>query len=338
VPPDVREISNQLAYANDARRIEVVQSLQRLQGNTAVQRMMLARRESADARGNAPALRPAVQRDPPTVDVRDLPMADPEKEKIRSSARTNLPIWADTFANLWLTANIGALSATAEPDDPDFQSASGAMAKAAFGTSLAGNLVWAATSLLAPEDVILIRLMSFGGAAVGSGTISTVSGDPPKSTQPSFKAPVAAALAAARDRIVAASQNRIKDVADDCAGSNVSDLEEQKKKLWAKTFTTAYNLAEPITTAAAAKLAKAAPDFVAQWHTHKNSKAVTEEAWRRTEARIAKEGYPWSVKLQILWEPSGPGGPADVYKLGLYNNEELPKYAAETFHPTLNFG
>jgi hypothetical protein len=40
-----------------------------------------------------------------------------------------------------------------------------------FLVALAGNLVWAATCFLDPAAAIAIRLMSFGGAAVGSGII-----------------------------------------------------------------------------------------------------------------------------------------------------------------------
>jgi hypothetical protein len=229
------------------------------------------------------------------------------------------------------------LGATAEPDDPDFASESGVMAKAAFGIALAGNLVWAATCLMPPVAAVAIAAMSFGGAAVGSGAVPMIGGgEPPKSTQPSFKLAAAAALAQARDRLSQAGKGVVKDVADDCAAGNVSDIEEQKQRLWAKLFSTGYNQAEPIEAAAAAKLATAGPSFVAQWRAHKNSKEVQDEAWRRTTARIERDGYPWSVRLRILIEPSGPGGPADEYKLQVYN-EEWPKYAAETFKPNLSF-
>ncbi len=40
-----------------------------------------------------------------------------------------------------------------------------------FLVALGGNLVWAATAFVAPEAVVAIRIMSVGGATVGSGTI-----------------------------------------------------------------------------------------------------------------------------------------------------------------------
>ena len=229
-------------------------AIQRTSGNQAVGALLnrLASRQAP----SAPAHESTLLRQTPTVDVRDLPMADKDQEKIRQSARDSLPIWVDTYANLWLTANNGALGVTSEPDDPDFKTEQGQRAKALFGVSLAGNLVWAATSLLAPELTVPIRLMSFGGAAAGSGVVGVLAGDSPASSQPSFRGAAATALARLRDELVKVSKDKVKDVADECATGNVTDIEEQKKKLWSKMFSTAFNQAAPIESAAAARLSK----------------------------------------------------------------------------------
>jgi hypothetical protein len=312
--------------------------MQHVVGNAAVLRMLIGSQPPIgplQADSAQPSIQRQAQANPPTVSVQDLPFADPEQEQIRQAASQALPIWADTFANLWYTANNGALAATVEPDDPDFASETGARAKLAFGIALAGNLVWAATSLL-PGGGLAVVLMSFGGATVGTGAI-TAFAEPPKSSQPSFKVVAATALAGARDRIAEASKKVVKDVANECGTGKISDLEEQKKRLWAKLFSTAYNEAAPIESAAAAKLAKGAQSFVAEWQAHKKDPAVHDEAWRRTEARIKRDGYPWSVRIRWFIEPSGPGGPLDEYKLDVFNDEFI-KYAVESFHPTLNFG
>jgi flavin-binding protein dodecin len=300
--------------------------------------VIMPRERVVSARADVAGFCSALQRQPngpATVDVHDLPFADKDQEQIRKSARDSLPVWADTFANLWYTANNGALGAIAEPEDPDFKSDAGHLAIAAFGTSLAGNLLWAAVCLVPPARVGFIAAMSFGGAAIGSGAFGVMAGQP-TSSQPSFKIPVASALARARDSIAGVAKNQVKDVADNCAVENVTDIEEQKKKLWAKVFNTTYNQAEPIVSAATANLTGAATSFVAQWQIHKKSPEVAKEAWRRTDERIKRDGYPWSVRLQVLWEPAGPGGPADVYKLKVFNEENL-KYAVESFKPTFKF-
>ncbi|MBV9596098.1 MAG: hypothetical protein JOZ87_04500 [Chloroflexi bacterium] len=314
-------------------------AIQRTFGNQAAGMLLnrLATPTQNSQAAGAPARESTIERQTPTVDVRDLPMADQDKEKIRTSARDNLPIWVDTFANLWFTATNGALGVTNEPDDPDFKSETGQRALGLFGASLAGNLVWAATCLLAPELTVPIRLMSFGGAVVGSGVVGVLAGDSSVvSSQPSFRGSAATALAKLRDEVVKVSKDKVKDVADECATGNVTDIEEQKKKLWGKMFSTAFNQAAPIESAAASKLSKAAPAFVAQWQAHKASKEVADQAWQRTEERIKRDGYPWSVKLRVLLEPSGPGGPADEYKMQVFNEEKL-KCAVETFQPKIDF-
>jgi hypothetical protein len=176
--------------------------------------------------------------------------------------------------------------------------------------------------------------MSFVGATAGSGALT----DAPVSSQPSFKLVAAGALAKARDRIAQASRNLVNDIADDCASKNISDIEEQERRLWAKIFSSAYDQAEPIETAAAAKLAKAAQSFVAAWQAHKQNPQVQQEAFRRTEERIKREGYPWDVQFGYLWYdwPGDFGGAHDKYRSKIYEYEKL-KYAVETFKPTLSF-
>jgi hypothetical protein len=319
-------------------RAKTLLRMQRVIGNAAVQSWILANGKDTASLATA-AVTGTVQRQPnsqpqtPAVSQQP-PQAGQDEEQIRTAARDGLPIWADTFANLWYTANTGALAATAEPEDPDFVSATGAHAKLAFGIALAGNLVWAATCLT-PAGPAAVA-MSFGGAAVGSGVIPIVAGGEPKSSQPSFKPIVAGALAKGRDQIAQASRNAVKAVADECATAKISDIEEQKKRLWAKVYSTAYNEAAPIESAAAAKLTAGAQSFVAAWQAHKKDPAVDKEGNRRMEERIRREGYPWSVKLRWLIEPSGPGGPIDEYRLGIYNEEKM-KYAVESFRPTLTF-
>jgi hypothetical protein len=325
VGPEVAAVAAWTTAPGGDDRLAVLRRFDPAQQHRALLALQQTRGNAATQRWIGPLVQRQGQPAPAPVDLGDI--------DINVAASQNLPIWADTFANLWYIANNGALGAAQEPADPDFVTASGAVAKQAFGIALAGNLVWAATSLLAPEATIAIRVMSFGGASVGSGILAPAA---PASSQPSFKGPAAAALARARDQLAVKSKEQVKTVADECAVNNISDLDEQKKKLWEKMFTTAYNSAGPIQGAAAAKLAAGAASFVAKWQAHKNSKAVKDEAWRRTSARIERDGYPWHVHLRILVEPSGPGGPADEYKLEIFNEEWL-KYAAESFQPVLDF-
>lgn len=336
MPPS--SVIARLAGAGVAQRARIVGRLQEAYGNKAVRNLVQAQPTHNSRNRHVGAAHSEIQRQPqptptPTIDVRERPMADKGQEAIRQSALTQLPIWAESFSLLWYTANNGALGAMPEPEDPDFEAEVGAQAKLAFGTSLAGNLIWAATCLVAPEEVVLIRAMSFGGATVGSGTMGVL-GNAPVKAMPGFKIVAAGGLARARDSLSGQIKSKVKDVASQCAAANISDLEAQKQKLWAQMFSTPYDVSEAILNAGSAKLAAASQSFVAQWRAYKRSRAVTDAAAKRTDERIKRDGYPFWTKVRIWWEPSGPGGPADAYWLEVYN-EELPKYAAQTFVPVI---
>ncbi len=256
-------------------------------------------------------------------------MTDQGKEAIRSKARQFLPIWSDTFANLWLTAETAALAAATEPADPDFSTDAGQQAGIKFGASLAGNLIWAAENLV-PEAKAGILL-----AKGVQGAVATIGGVPPTTTpgaMPSFKVAVSEALTKGRDSLADRGKDIVIDVADECAMENVADPENQKKRLWSKLFNGPFNQADPIRNAAAAYLAKAAADFVAQWQANKEDPKVKEVGGQRADARIEKEGYPWGLK--ILHFVTSDDTPELSYKLGIIQEETL-KYAAETFAPTM---
>lgn len=70
---------------------------------------------------------------------------------------------------MWYTASrFGIQNAEIKGDDD---------AEKFFFLALAGNLVWAASTFVAPEAVIAIRLMSVAGATVGSGTIEKLAAE-----------------------------------------------------------------------------------------------------------------------------------------------------------------
>jgi hypothetical protein len=93
---------------------------------------------------------------------------------------------------MWYSASrLGIQNAALEGDDEGAKW---------FLIALGGNLVWAATAFVAPEATVAIRLMSVGGAAVGSGTIERVyKEDLPVDT---FRDRAAASLGAAYNALV----------------------------------------------------------------------------------------------------------------------------------------
>jgi hypothetical protein len=75
------------------------------------------------------------------------------------------------YLNDWMDAARDGVLAARQPDDP--------VAQENYHRALAGNMLWAATSLLPAGGIARIvwatRTMSFGGAAAGSGVLAAAS-------------------------------------------------------------------------------------------------------------------------------------------------------------------
>ena len=182
----------------------------------------------------------------------------------------------DTFINLWLAAAVAALEGAPEPKDPE--------SKRNFWVALAGNLLWAATSLVAPECLFAIRIMSFSGAAVGSGILSQ---EPEQA--PSGRETVSQLLTTTRDLMITTAGPWLDRSVAECISRQVTDREEQREVLWRNLFKTPYNESEPIRAEMSVKVKEALRQFLAQWHAWKD--AIQKEA----EDRGYTSGLPPDV-------------------------------------------
>jgi len=238
----------------DPRNPAVVQVLQRTVGNRVTTTL--------------------IQRDAPTVNINDLPMADEGQEKIRQAAMTLLGQSAEEYANLWLSAAHLALDQAPEPDvdDPN--------AKANFYVAMAGNMLWASTSLF-PEWRLAMVPMSFGGAFAGSGGMAA----PAPAAPPSGKPVLISKLTQSRDRMVAGAHAVVARVASDCAADNISDVEQQKQKLWATVFPgIPYQVSDAIRAQALTQLTALVADFRAQYDAW--DKSTRAEAFERQMSAV----------------------------------------------------
>ena len=194
-------------------------------------------------------------------------------EKAAGGLRSTFLGDRDTFVNLWLTASLAALEGAPEAKDPESQRN--------WWVALCGNLLWAASSLLAPEAVLAIRVMSFAGAAVGSGVLAQ---DP--ETAPSGRENVSQMLTRTRDLMVQTSGPMLDRAVAECDAKQVADAEERRKVLWTQLFKTPYNESEPIRAEMSGKLKAALSQFLAQWHVWDD--AIKKEA----EAKGYTGGLP----------------------------------------------
>ncbi len=207
--------------------------------------------QARDPAANSRVQRDVIETNPVLIKAGDTTAQGERRQNISNGAIATLPIWASNYANLWLTAGTTALAGVPEPDD--------AAARQNWWIALAGNLTWAATSLLAPEATVAIRVMSFGGAAAGSGVLAS-------GTAPSGKGLVGLQLARARDAMVRAAGPLVIEVAVDCGFGLVEDIEKQKQRLWNRMLPgVPYEQSEAITASMQAGIAAGLHQFLEQW-------------------------------------------------------------------------
>jgi hypothetical protein len=175
-----------------------------------------------------------------------------ESEPIRKQAREAFPKELDTFANLWLTAATTALAGAPEPEDEE--------SKADWWMALGGNLIWAATCLVPEGWAITEALMSFGGAAVGSGILGG-----PHGKAPSGKKAIAQMLTESRDVLVNSAATIMDEAAIECGDDGIADAQEQRKVLWRRLFRTPFDQSEPIRAAMDVTIEAGLADYQQQW-------------------------------------------------------------------------
>ena len=153
----IRDPHPQGRSLSDTSPTNAVLRLQRRAGNRAVTAVLrepaleaLLRQRSVVAGSPAVAAlsRQPVLKDPPT-------QQQVTAEDLQKTVHAHVETW-------YLNSRLGILTADTHDDDD---------AQKWFLIALLGNLLWAATSLAAAEWVVLIRVMSFAGATIGSGTL-----------------------------------------------------------------------------------------------------------------------------------------------------------------------
>ena len=152
----------------------------------------------------------------PDVNVAEID----QKKTLFIEARKNLPDKIRNRATLWLTAASLGLQNARDPEDPT-QAAN-------FHRALAGNLLWAATSLFAEWSPIVIA-MSFVGGIAASG----VGAEKPS---PSGKGELAGLLTKARDKLAATTDEISLELATRFAQELISEPAAQERALWDTLF------------------------------------------------------------------------------------------------------
>lgn len=182
-------------------------------------------------------------------------------QKIADSLWERFPSIARGFLIEWFAETSAAVNSIQGPPDPD--------ASMYWWIALAGNITWAATSLLAPELNAAITLMSFGGAAVGSGALQALYGV----SKPDGKSALIQRLAEARDKMEMTAGPVIEDALAEAAAKNITNPTAQDKLLWKRMFPgiSFESRSGTIFKAALAEAMSALDDFAKQYADWQNT-------------------------------------------------------------------
>ena len=187
------------------------------------------------------------------------------RQQIKRDARVRLPAIARSFVDLSFVAAQNGARTAAKPDDP--------VARENFHRALAGNLLWAATSLFARWHPAVIG-MSFIGAAVGSGAANSsddVMGEGEKV--------IANRLAQEADKLEAEVPPIAEAVADECGEKGISEPDGQDQLLWRTMFPPSSTRAgvpwetkrETLTDLTRLRVEWALKGFISQWNSWKQA-------------------------------------------------------------------
>ncbi len=179
--------------------------------------------------------------------------------QIKQDARKRLPGEARNFVDLSFSASQNGANTANKPKDP--------IARENFNRALAGNLLWAATSLFVEWNPAVI-VMSFIGASIGSGVASKSS-----NVIGQGEAMIADRLAQEADNLEATVTPIAQATADECGEKQIYDYEDQNKLLWRNLFPRSSSHAgiswetkrETLTRLSRQRVEGALTDFIKQW-------------------------------------------------------------------------
>jgi hypothetical protein len=171
-------------------------------------------------------------------------------------AMSRLMLLGRIYLNDWQDAARDGVLAARQPDDP--------VAQENYHRALAGNMVWAATSLFPATSVARIawtvRAMSFGGAAAGSGALAS-------SSSPSGVELIRQRLRVIRDTMEGELWSRVIDTVTAAMAAREFTHSLQDERLWYRLFpefnyeTRTQEIAEHTKNSVEASL----DDFMEQW-------------------------------------------------------------------------
>lgn len=197
-------------------------------------------------------------------------------QEIASKSYKELNTWYEMFINLWLTSANTALFQADVPED--------ATQKSNYNIALAGNLLWAATSLF-PEAKAAVVTLSFVGSYIGTGGLA-------EQAAPTGIGEVAGYLSKSRDALLTKSIEIRQDVAAECAFQKITGIEDQKRLLWQHMFPgVTYNSSDGMREIIRKKLNSALIQFHLQWKMWRTKIEACKSEMRRDPTMHGETEY-----------------------------------------------
>jgi hypothetical protein len=155
------------------------------------------------------------------------------QQRIADQLLEYIDLQTQSFLNGWQIQADSALTVAQQPPNDD--------SKVFWFIALGGNLLWAGTCLVNPAAATSITIMSFAGAAIGSGSVEQVWKNPPEEPADA-KALAAGWIAEKRDQLEKTFKKARRQWATDLAGldgfglTTEEMLDTFQKYIWTNMF------------------------------------------------------------------------------------------------------
>jgi len=155
------------------------------------------------------------------------------RQRIADQLLEYIDLQTQSFLNGWQIQADSALTVAQQPQDDD--------SKVFWFIALGGNLLWAGTCLVNPAAAGSITIMSFAGAAIGSGSLEQAWKNPPEEPADA-KALAAGWIAEKRDQLEKTFKKARRQWATDLAGLDGFGLTAEdmldtfQKYIWTNMF------------------------------------------------------------------------------------------------------
>jgi len=242
-------------------------------------------------------------------------------QAFRESRKEKLPA-VEQYINQQIPILLGAWQQQVDSAITDESYAMEEESKLYWWIALGGNLVWAGTCFLNPAaagEVVLIKILSFAGAAYGSGALEKAS--PPPDNPPTAKEAIRENIAVARGTLEEEFQKQSREWASgfirlqDWGKDDPTILGEFNAYIWEKMFPTIpYDKLrfKAILNMAKEAVSSAVADYNRQWKQFRRDNVWAGKAEQKRRGVVFQPVIRVSFAGKPLWDASNASSAGDL--------------------------